>query len=342
MKIYICCTIPQTPAGGSFQFFKAFRKYLEKQKLITTRANNADIIVCNSFQNNIEALQLKRQYPDTIFVHRVDGPIRLYNTLSDKRDAIVYTLNNYIMDATIFQSNYSQQSNYALGFPKQSHETLIMNAPDPDCFYPKQYNDLPKTKIIATSWSSNWKKGFKVYQWLDEHLDFSKYSMTFVGNAPTTFKNIKHIPPVTSDQLGELLRQHDIYITASEKEACSNALLEALHCGLPAIYFNDGSHSELVQSGGLGFKTNHEIINNLEIISKNYTQFVEQINVPSFNKTMEAYIDYLRTLYNKKKSNQLKPKVITKPVCFYIKSKLILYRYLTIFRKAKTKLLDWV
>jgi len=87
-----------------------------------------------------------------------------------------------------------------------------------------------KVKLIASSWSNNWRKGFDIYRFLDENLDFSKYEMTFVGNSPVKFKNIKQIPPVESRDLAELLRTHHIYITASQNDPCSNSLIEALSC----------------------------------------------------------------------------------------------------------------
>ena len=76
----------------------------------------------------------------------------------------------------------------------------------------------PKINLIATSWSPNIRKGFNIYQYLDQHLNFSRYFMTFAGNSPLTFKNIEHVKPTSSTKLANLLRQHDIYLTASQKE----------------------------------------------------------------------------------------------------------------------------
>ena len=76
-------------------------------------------------------------------------------------------------------------------------------------------------------------KGFKTFKWLDENLDFERYSMTFMGNIPDdiTFRNIQHQPPVTSEKLAPVLKQHDVYLAASYLEPCSNALVEALASG---------------------------------------------------------------------------------------------------------------
>ena len=50
-----------------------------------------------------------------------------------------------------------------------------------------------------------------------------------------------------------LLRAHDVYLAASRDDPCSNALLEALACGLPAAFLRSGGHPELVGEGGIGF-----------------------------------------------------------------------------------------
>jgi hypothetical protein len=57
-------------------------------------------------------------------------------------------------------------------------------------------------------------KGFKTFKWLDENLDFERYSMTFMGNIPDdiTFVNIQHQPPVTSEKLAPVLKHHDVYL----------------------------------------------------------------------------------------------------------------------------------
>ena len=60
------------------------------------------------------------------------------------------------------------------------------------------------------------------------------YDYTFVGNVSERFERINHVPPVASEELADMLRDHDIYITGSKNDPCSNALIEALSCRLPA------------------------------------------------------------------------------------------------------------
>src|SRR5262245_50300514 len=88
--------------------------------------------------------------------------------------------------------------------------------------------------------------------------------------------------------------RHDIYLTASQNDPCSNALVEALSCGLPAVYFRDGGHPELVEFGGIGFHTPEEIPAALERLVASYEAFQRSIWVDSIDECAQKYIDCVR------------------------------------------------
>jgi len=133
-----------------------------------------------------------------------------------------------------------------------------------------------------------------VYKWIEDHLDWSRFEYTFVGNASEEFHRINHIPPVSSEELAAILRQHDIYITASRNDPCSNALIEALACGLPALYLNDGGHPELVGHGGLPFGKAEEIPGQLEKLVNGYEAFQRLITVSRLETVTEKYLSLVR------------------------------------------------
>ena len=72
-----------------------------------------------------------------------------------------------------------------------------------------------------------------------ENLDPAPLRVTFVGQQPQRFERIRHVGPVDSHGVARLLREHDAYLAASRDDPCSNALLEALACGLPAVYLDE-------------------------------------------------------------------------------------------------------
>ena len=97
-------------------------------------------------------------------------------------------------------------------------------------------------ELVATSWSDNPRKGGDTLAWLDRNLDHARYELTFAGRAPTTFERVHVVGPLDSDALAALLRTQDVYLAPSCDDPCSNALLEALACGLPAAYRDSGGH----------------------------------------------------------------------------------------------------
>ena len=266
MKVFFNNKLISGPYGGGNQFLKCLRKYLSIDGYVTDLPADADIILFNSHQNPQQAISLKNKYPNKKFVHRIDGPMRLYNKMSDQRDIVVYNLNNSIADATVFQSNYSYEMNLEMGMRIDKPFTIIHNASDPEIFFESSSDHSPKINILAASWSSNIRKGFKYYEFLDRHLDFSKYDFYFAGNSPIKFSNIKNLGPLDSLALSKQLKKTDIYITASENDPCSNSLIEAITCRVPSLALRSGGHPELLPHDYL-FETHEQLLEKVQLLS---------------------------------------------------------------------------
>ena len=235
--------------------------------------------------------------------------------MEDRRDSITNTTNKYIADATVYQSEWSKKANLEMGLESNSFETTIINGVDFDIFNRigrKEFVEKDKIRIIASSWSANMNKGFEVYKYLDETLDFSKYEMIFVGNSPVQFQNIRSIEPKDSKGLAEILKQQDIYITASKKDPCSNSLIEALACGLPAICYNDGGHPEILNDAGFLFEHREEIPGLLARIVENYNDLQKKIQIHNIMETAQVYIDFFDKIL--KSSNGARKKLSLKGI----------------------------
>ncbi|MCD4832067.1 MAG: glycosyltransferase [Anaerohalosphaeraceae bacterium] len=295
IKIHILFRTVGQPSGGGNQFLRALKKFFASEGFYSDSVEDADVILFNSHHHTAEAGFLKVKYPQKIFLHRIDGPMGLYSGLRDGRDKLVFNSNRLLADATVFQSGWSQKRNCEIGLVDDKPSSVIINAADAEVFNRSDRSEFSterKICIIATSWSSNWKKGFNTYKWLDENLDFQKYTMTFVGNSPIRFKNILCIAPLPSLELAKKLKASDIFITASQDDPCSNSLIEALNCGLPALAFNSGGHPEIIGSGGELFKTPQQIPLLLNKIVGDYDAYVKNIKVPAIEKVGRQYYDF--------------------------------------------------
>ena len=158
MKVNIFFKLKDGPTGGGNQFLKSLKQYLQSADVYENDVRKADVILINSYQYIDEAAKIKLEHGDKLFIHRIDGPIRLYNKKSDQRDFVTNIANHLIAEATIFQSGWSRNENHRLGLKKNKFETVIANAPDPMIFNrqgKEAFSEDRKTKLIAASWSSN-------------------------------------------------------------------------------------------------------------------------------------------------------------------------------------------
>jgi len=251
------------PYGGAHQFLRALCAELERRGF--SLANNAippgtRACLYNSFNFDFDRLR-RFARAGCRMVHRVDGPISAYRGRDDGIDRLICDINQELADATIFQSAYSLERHRQLGL-RFTAPRVIHNAADPAIFNTEgrePFSRDRKIRLISTSWSDNPNKGGAVYKWLDDHLDWTRFEYTFVGRSAVAFDRIRSLPPQRSHDVASLLRGHDVFIAASLYDPCSNALVEALSCGLPAIYADSGGHPELVGDAGFAFSHPEEI-----------------------------------------------------------------------------------
>jgi len=345
MRINILFSFKEGPWGGSNQFLKMLKKGIIQRGFYEENPENADIIFLNLSvlgEGKLikECLRIKEMYPNKIFIQRVDGPISLYRGSGSYIDKALAQINKAFVDGTIFQSEWSRRENLKFGF-RSKFERVILNAADGVMFNMSEIKDSRhqgKTKIIATSWSSNMRKGFNYYKFLDNHLDFNRFEMTFVGNSPIRFTNIRQLQPLSSGDLARVLKEHDIFLTASQRDPCSNALIEALSCGLPAVALDSGGHPELVGESGELFSNKTELLDSIKKVADNIEYYKSRIpfNANNASKCIGNYIEFMENIYRLKEQCEYSPKqpsMATKAnlylliIYLYILSKVVSLKY---------------
>lgn len=288
-------TYHEPPYGGGNQFMLALHKELSRAGIKVFENKILDKInfyLLNSIHFDIDTFTKLKKKKDIRILHRIDGPIYLIRGYDHEKDELCYKLNAEFASATVLQSNYVYRKIVEFGY-QPVKPVIIHNAVDSEIF--NRDGKLPfrrnrKIRLISTSWSGNPRKGGPTYRWIEEHLDWNLFEYTFVGNTSEPLQKIRHIPPVASEQLAKILKQHDIYITASENDPCSNALLEALSCGLPSLYLNSGGHPELVGMGGLSFEGVDDVMPQLDVLAANYETYQNLIVVPTIKQVAENYL----------------------------------------------------
>jgi glycosyltransferase involved in cell wall biosynthesis len=286
------------PTGGGHQFLHALVSELERRGLeveLNTISRHTPVCLFNSF--NFDFRRLHRfARSGCRMVHRVDGPIGVYRGFDDGTDARIAHVNRELADATVVQSRFSLEAHRELGIELRA-PVVIHNTVDPAIFHPpaaREPRGGRKLRLIAVSWSDNPNKGSEVFSWLDSNLDWERYEATFAGRTPDTFRRIRAIGPIPSRKLAGELRRHDLYVAASRNDPCSNALLEALACGLPAAYLASGGHSELVGEAGLPFETTDELPDVIARLDSELDERRAAIRMPSLEEVADRYLEVLR------------------------------------------------
>jgi len=286
------------PTGGGHQFLRALLAELERRGVeVEVNRISAGTSTClfNSF--NFDFRRLRRFARDDVrFVHRVDGPIGTYRGFDDGTDARIAEVNRRLADATIVQSKYSLDAHRALGI-ELADPRLISNTVDPAVFHPPAARepivDRP-VRVIAASWSDNPNKGSDALEWLDANLDHRRYELTFMGRSQASFEHIRTLGAIPTGAVAAELRRNDVYLAASRNDPCSNALLEALASGLPAVYRASGGHPELVGDAGVPFDEPEEVPGALDRLVGELDERRAAIRVAPLSDVADRYVEVLR------------------------------------------------
>jgi glycosyltransferase involved in cell wall biosynthesis len=286
------------PTGGGHQFLRGLVGELERRGLaveLDRISGGTPVCLFNSF--NFDFRRLRRfARSDVRFVHRVDGPIATYRGFDDGTDARIAAINRELADRTIVQSRYSLEAHRALGI-ELADPRLVSNTVDPAIFHPPVEREPVagrRVRVIATSWSDNPNKGSEVLAWLDANLDRERYELTFAGQTTATFRHVRSLGALSTEAVAAELRRNDVYLAPSRNDPCSNALLEALACGLPAVFRSSGGHPELVGDGGLPFESSEEVPDVLDRLVAELEERRAAIRVAPLADVADRYLEVLR------------------------------------------------
>ena len=94
-------------------------------------------------------------------------------------------------------------------------------------------------------------------------------------------------------QLAVELRRNDVYLAPSRNDPCSNALLEALASGLPAVYRASGGHPELVGDAGMPFDEPEEIPAALDRLVAELDERRAAIRIAPLSDVADRYLEAL-------------------------------------------------
>jgi len=265
-------------SGGANSFLSSLRRYLRQKgiRFVYQPKQGFDIALLNALTDGLTLDRIKaiHAYGKPV-IHRKVGYIvsgsaqmRALQNGVVCGDRLQIEMSQYIHH-TIFQSRYSQDTFTGEGFVGKS--SLIANGVDTSIFHPfvsrglwgsgaptlRPFWDGHTTfRLAIVTWSKDPAKGFDEYLRFDAALEgMRNVEIWFIGRQPpdVRFRNIRYFGARGHRRLAKLLRNCHGCIQMARSETCSNAMLEAINCGLPVIYLNSGSAKELASNYGVEY-----------------------------------------------------------------------------------------
>lgn len=308
MKIFFNRVPRHEPYGGGNQFLVGIVKALTTlgHNIIYHLEEDIDLIFMMDPRPGDIGYSLqhiaayKQSNPRVKIVHRVNECDKRKGT-NDIDRLLLAGMN--ISDNVIFISQWLKSYFEERGFSKKA--SVIYNGCNTDHFKPlNKVASNEKIKLVTHHWSDNWMKGFDLYTKLDEYLlDFPDVNIefTYIGRYYKSYQPsaTKIIEPTHGIELGDKLREHDIYITASRFEPCGMHHVEGSASGLPVIFHKDGGGiNELCKNHGESFENFDEFLVALEKIKSNMSAYKEKINYEylSLTRCIDSYISVIENL----------------------------------------------
>jgi glycosyltransferase involved in cell wall biosynthesis len=195
------------------------------------------------------------------WVHRVRWAGLRYTIRAIYGNANISFIRNRLADHVIYQSDFIR--NWWSDWYRPAHvpSDVILNGVDLEQYTPEGLHERPsihyRLLIVEGSLVGGLNSGlFYAVELANQLSRKFKIELIVVGRVDTRTKNklkhqnafrIKFMDTVKREHVPWLMRSSHLLFSAEVNPPCPNSVIEALACGLPAIGFDTGSLSEIVQ-----------------------------------------------------------------------------------------------
>jgi glycosyltransferase involved in cell wall biosynthesis len=195
------------------------------------------------------------------WVHRVRWAGLRYTVRAIYGNANISFIRNRLADHVIYQSNFINNWWNDWYRPARVPSDVILNGVDLEQYTPDGLHERPslhyRLLIVEGSLVGGLNSGlFYAVELANQLSRKFKIELIVVGQVDTRTKNklkyqnafrIKFMDTVKREHVPWLMRSSHLLFSAEVNPPCPNSVIEALACGLPAIGFDTGSLSEIVQ-----------------------------------------------------------------------------------------------
>ena len=311
MKVFFSLRPPNHSFGGGAFFVKNIINYLKNKNIKTTfeLEPNIDLLfIIDPRKSNpnykkysvLELIEYKKKNPKTKIIYRVNECDIKREVSANIEPLLIETMK--IADYVVFVSKWLQKY-FIKKYKLNINSTAILNGCNLKHFTPSKNLKFSnnKIKLVTHHFSNNYLKGFHIYNALDKLLENrDDIEFTYIGNYNEKYqpKNINILPPTSCKELGDLIKEHDIYLTATQNEPGAMHYLEGLSCGLPILYCkNGGGAQEICCMAGEEYNNIESLLAKISLIKNNYKSYTDKINY-KFLDSQRCCEEYYRVIIN--------------------------------------------
>lgn len=281
MRIGLLYAHTDKPWGGVNTFFRAFaaRAARDAGVVLADAPHRADVVLSAGHYYAPGRMLTARQarnisyglppwHPRGLFggrgskarlVWRVDGLRSVYAGGDVGKADSVLVRNLPLGSGTVFQSGFSRYCFDRAGYAHPRPDVIVHNGAAEHLFYPADGSRQKggKAVLVSNSWSTNERKGFEV---LKAFAALGGVEVRHVGRWPEGLDpgGVRMLGARTEPEIADILRTADFFLFPSRFDACSNAVVEALACGIPVLYHRSGGTPELCRDGRFGVGFGHD------------------------------------------------------------------------------------
>lgn len=246
-----------TFGNGNKTLYKLAKSFNNKLINKCLQSISPQVVYGHFWHNAMKGMGYARKYGKPLFVACGEGD----NSLDDWAKLLTGAKKREIRDAVkgvISVSSENKRRCLAYGIAKEDNVVVLPNCVNENKFYPQDVTDFrcqlgasDTDFVISYTGAFIERKGAIRLSKAIEILNDSTIKVIFSGRPMPGYedkmmpqcKGIIHCGPVNHDDLPKYLCASDVFVLPTLKEGCSNAIVEALACGIPVISsdrsFND-------------------------------------------------------------------------------------------------------
>ncbi len=178
-------------------------------------------------------------------------------------------------DYVFYQSKFCKRCCDDYIFRRNKDYKILYNAVNTSEFIPGEKLEKDHVSILKIG-TYNEKNCWRIFDTIETLRKINnnsnlKFRVSIVGSIE---KNLKHralqlvnkynindqinfLGKISQKKIVKIMQKHSIFLSTKLNDPCSNAIIEAMACGLPIIYHNSGGNFELVRNAGWGFGKNN-------------------------------------------------------------------------------------